>query len=179
MNSRNPTATSPITPSTRATISSGRWRLIAATAKVQPPSISTHSSIEPSCEPHDAASLYCTGSCEFELVATLTTEKSLVTNEYARQPKAMATNRNSPAASGRASAIHAGTRRAAPASGSVPSTVASSSARISANCPSSGIMVVSGSFALAVAYCRSDFAALSIAARVCAWSTAAAASGGM
>ena len=81
MNSRNPTATRPITPSTRATISSGRCREKSATAAVQPVSISTHSSIEPSWEPQDAAILYSSGSCVFELVATLTTEKSLVANE--------------------------------------------------------------------------------------------------
>ena len=34
MNSRKPTLMSPITPSTRATISSGRWRLLSATAIV-------------------------------------------------------------------------------------------------------------------------------------------------
>ena len=62
----------------------------------------------------------------------------------------------------------------APTSGSVPSSAASSSARISANWPSSGII---GSV-LCVIACT-VLAALSIAARVCAWSTAAAASGGM
>ncbi len=72
---------SPITPSTRATISSGRWRLRSATAVVQAPSMNTHSSIEPSCEPHDAAIRYSSGSRELELVATLATEKSLATNE--------------------------------------------------------------------------------------------------
>ena len=80
-NSRKPTATRPITPSTRATISSGRWRLLSATATVHAPSMNTHSSIEPSCEPQLAAIRYWSGSCEFELVATLTTEKSFATNE--------------------------------------------------------------------------------------------------
>ena len=55
MKSRNPALTSPITPSTRVTSRSGRWRLKSATAKVQPPSISSHSTIEPSCDPHVAA----------------------------------------------------------------------------------------------------------------------------
>ena len=72
---------SPITPSTRATISSGRWRLLSATAIVHAPSMNTHSSIEPSCEPHVAAIRYWSGSCELELVATFSTEKSLATNE--------------------------------------------------------------------------------------------------
>ena len=49
------------------------------------------------------------GNCEFELVATFSTEKSLLTNEYARQPKAIATKVNWPCAAGRATAIHAGT----------------------------------------------------------------------
>jgi hypothetical protein len=89
-----------MTPSTRATISSGRWRL-ERDGDVQPPSISTHSRIEPSCEPHVAATRYCSGSCEFELVATLTTEKSLLTNDRARQPNANAMNRNCPRARAR------------------------------------------------------------------------------
>ena len=54
-NSRKPTLTRPITPSTRATISSGRWRLLSDTASVQIESMSTHSIIEPSCEPQVAA----------------------------------------------------------------------------------------------------------------------------
>ena len=58
-------------------ICSGRWRLNTATATVHTVSISTHSSSEPSCEPQVAASRYCSGSCEFELVATFSTEKSL------------------------------------------------------------------------------------------------------
>ena len=55
MKSRKPTLTRPITPSTRATMRSGSWRLKTATAKVQPASISVQSSIEPSCEPQLAA----------------------------------------------------------------------------------------------------------------------------
>ncbi len=70
-----------MTPITRATISSGRWRENTVTAKVHHASIRTHSSIEPSCEPQLAATLYCSGSCEFELLATFSTEKSLLTNE--------------------------------------------------------------------------------------------------
>ena len=48
------------------------------TAVAQPVSISTHSSSDPSCDPHDAAIRYCSGSCEFECCATFSTEKSLV-----------------------------------------------------------------------------------------------------
>jgi hypothetical protein len=132
MNSRKPTLTSPMTPMTRAAISSGRWRLLIETASVQLESMSTHSIIEPSCEPHVAAKRYWIGSCEFELVATFSTEKSLLRNEYARQPQAIAMNRNCPCATGRASAIHEGMRRAAPAIGSVPWTIASRNARINA-----------------------------------------------
>ena len=87
---------SPMTPRTRATISSGRWRLLSATAIVHAPSMNTQSSIEPSCEPHAAAIRYSSGSRELELVATFNTEKSFATNEYARQPKANAMNRNCP-----------------------------------------------------------------------------------
>jgi hypothetical protein len=52
---RNPTLTSPSTPMTRAAMRSGKWRLKTATASVHDASISVHRSIEPSCEPHDAA----------------------------------------------------------------------------------------------------------------------------
>ena len=166
MKSRKPTLTRPITPSTRATISPGRWRENSDTATVQPDSISTHSSIEPSCEPQVAATWYAAGSCEFEFVATLSTEKSFCTNDHTRQPNAIATNRNCPCAAGRASAIQSRTPRAAPTSGSVPCTSASSSARISAKWPSSGI---TGS---RPSYLRVFWA-------FCACSTACAASGGM
>ena len=54
-NSRKPTATSPITASTRASSTAGRLRERNVTAVAQPVSISTHSSSEPSCEPHVAA----------------------------------------------------------------------------------------------------------------------------
>ena len=57
MKEMKPIVTSPITPSTRATISSGRRRLKMATAAPQLDNISTHSSSEPSCEPQDAATL--------------------------------------------------------------------------------------------------------------------------
>ncbi len=49
--------TSPITPSTRASISAGRWRLKTLTAAVHKASIRIHSSIEPSCEPQAAVIL--------------------------------------------------------------------------------------------------------------------------
>ena len=52
MNNRKPVLTSPITPSTRATISRGKWRLKSVTPKVHTPSIRSHSKIEPSCPPH-------------------------------------------------------------------------------------------------------------------------------
>ena len=88
MKSRKPNDTRPCTPSTRATISSGRCFEKTETARVHHASISTHSSSEPSCEPQLAATLYCTGSCELEFWATFSTEKSLVTNEYSEaQPR--------------------------------------------------------------------------------------------
>ena len=51
---RKPTATTPITPSTRAITTSGSPRENSATAPVQIASTSAHSSSEPSCEPHTA-----------------------------------------------------------------------------------------------------------------------------
>ena len=51
---RKPTEISPMTPSTRATISSGTLRENIATDMVHTARISTHNSKEPSCEPHVA-----------------------------------------------------------------------------------------------------------------------------
>ncbi len=70
MKLRNPTLTKPSTPSTRATMSLGKWLLNTLTAAVQPASISIHHSSEPSCPPHTAAMRYCNGSAELELEAT-------------------------------------------------------------------------------------------------------------
>ena len=81
MNRMNPTLIRPITPSTRATISSGRCRLNTLTATDQPESMKTHNRSDPSCEPQLAAKRYCAGSSEFEFLATFITEKSLLTNE--------------------------------------------------------------------------------------------------
>jgi hypothetical protein len=55
MKSRKPTLTKPITPSTRATISSGRRAENTLTASVHSDSMKTHSSIEPSWLPQVAA----------------------------------------------------------------------------------------------------------------------------
>ena len=55
-NSSNPALISPITPSTRATSTRGRCRLFMATAPVHTAITSVHSRIDPSCEPHVAAS---------------------------------------------------------------------------------------------------------------------------
>src|SRR5215467_8601840 len=100
MNRMNPTLTNPITPSTRATTSSGRVRLVSATETDHTESMNTQSSIDPSCDPHEAATLYCMGSSELEFCATLRTEKSLVTNEWIRQPNANATKHACPIAAG-------------------------------------------------------------------------------
>ena len=51
MKHRKPTLIKPITPKTRATVSSGNCRLNMATAKVHNTSISLHNSREPSCPP--------------------------------------------------------------------------------------------------------------------------------
>jgi hypothetical protein len=58
MKSRKPALTSPSTPSTRATMASGRWRENSATASVHSDSIIAHSSSEPSCPPQTPAILY-------------------------------------------------------------------------------------------------------------------------
>src|SRR2546426_10090131 len=95
---------------------------------------------DPSCEPQVAASRYCSGSCELEFVATFSTEKSLLINEYARQEKAIATKMNCACAVGRAIATSCEMPRDAPICGSTASVSASMSARINANCPISGII---------------------------------------
>ena len=107
MNSRKPTLIMAITESMRASISRGKCRLNTVTASIHTVSISTHSSSEPSWLPQVAAKRYCTGRLELELLATLSTEKSLPTKDQARQPNAIATNTNCPCAAGRATAIHA------------------------------------------------------------------------
>ena len=76
-----PAASKPITPSTRARTGSGRWRPKPATASIHSDCISTHSSIEPSCEPQAALKRYIAGSIELEFSATLRTEKSSCRNE--------------------------------------------------------------------------------------------------
>ena len=70
MNSRKPTATSPMTPMTRAIITSGMLRLKSVTAPVQTDNVSAHSSSEPSCPPHTAENRYCVGNWVFEFCAT-------------------------------------------------------------------------------------------------------------
>ena len=92
----------------------------------------THSSSDPSWLPHVAAKRYSTGSVVLELVATFSTEKSLWTNDHARQPNASATNTNWPCAAGRAIAISRVLPRAAPTSGRMPCTSAMQSAITSA-----------------------------------------------
>ncbi len=55
MNARNPALMMPMTPSTRAVISSGRWPLNRLTALIHTPSIRVQSSSEPSCPPQTPA----------------------------------------------------------------------------------------------------------------------------
>ena len=65
-----PTPTRPSTPSTRARNAFGRLFENAATSSAQVARISIHSSSEPSCAPHTAATRYISGSSVLELVAT-------------------------------------------------------------------------------------------------------------
>ena len=55
VNSMKPPLIRPITPSTRLEKVAGSWRLKAATATLQIDRIKIHSSSEPSCAPHTAA----------------------------------------------------------------------------------------------------------------------------
>ena len=57
VNSRKPTLIRPMTPITRATITSGSWRERSATATVQPARIRPHIRIEPSWLPQTAVTL--------------------------------------------------------------------------------------------------------------------------
>src|SRR6266481_1694516 len=81
VNNKKPTATKPITPNTRATISFGKCLLKVATADVQIDRKNTHNNNDPSCPPQIAAKRYCAGNCEFECVETYSTEKSLLRKE--------------------------------------------------------------------------------------------------
>ena len=174
MKERKPTLISPSTPNTRDTMSSGKWLLNTLTAIVHSDSINTHNKSEPSCPPHTPATRYSSGSAEFELDATYSTEKSFCTNAYVRQPKAIATNTACPCAAGRASFIHDARPRCAPTSGSVPCTTAMISARTSAKFPSSGIIWV-------LPWCYFVLTMVLVAFWLvdCAFFTASAASGGM
>ena len=139
-NRMKPRLSRPITDRMRASTGSGRWRLNCATARVHPACISNHSNIEPSWLPQDAAMRKCKGSALLELVATLSTEKSLRTNEVIRQMKLITTSANKALALGRATAIQSARPFWAPTSGTVPSTRLTPSASHRAKCPSSGVM---------------------------------------
>ena len=90
----NPAESIPITPRTRAATSGGSCRLNSASASIHTDCIACHNSIEPSCEPQDAATRYGSGSSELEFSATLRTEKSFCTNDATRQAQANNTNRH-------------------------------------------------------------------------------------
>ncbi len=63
MNSRKPTLISPITPNTRATISSRQMAAENADRdRSRDASMKVHSSSEPSCDPQVAAKRYCSGN---------------------------------------------------------------------------------------------------------------------
>ncbi len=110
------------------------------TLAVQSPNMSVHSNNEPSCEPQVAAKRYATGNCECELVATFSTVKSFVTNDTAREQKAMTRNKNCARAARVPTAIQDGLPRAAPIIGTVACVSAINSASIDAKCPTSGII---------------------------------------
>src|SRR2546430_13112776 len=86
-------------------------------------------SSEPSCDPQVAANRYCSGSCEFEFVATFRTEKSFVMNEYARHENAIVTKMNCACAVGRAIATSCGMPLEAPINGRVTCVSARSEER--------------------------------------------------
>src|ERR1022692_212175 len=140
VNNMKPQLTSPITPSTRLAKVSGSWRLNAATAALQIDRIKIHSNSEPSCAPHTAATRYNSGSCELELRATYSTEKSLFTNAYTRQAKAITTNTNCPATAGRATLIQSDLPRHAPPKPKNACARLSTKAKVRANTPSSGVI---------------------------------------
>ena len=120
MNNRNPTEIKPITPSTRATISSGKCLLNPATAAVHTVRINAHNSSEPSWPPHTAATRKWMGSCELECCATYNTEKSLATKDMTRQAKAIETKKNCPKANGLAVFINSKLPLVAPVMGKTP-----------------------------------------------------------
>src|ERR1019366_1155811 len=130
MNNMKPTAINPITPNTRATISSGRCLLNVATAAVQIDRMNTHNNKEPSWPPQIAAKRYCRGNPELECSATYSTEKSLWRKALARVANASAINTNCPNANGRAMLINTELLRAAPSIGNTPKVIAKKSAMI-------------------------------------------------
>src|SRR5262249_54415616 len=117
MKSKKPTLIAPMTLRTRASISGGTFRLYKVTAKVHRPRISVHKRSEPSCDPHVAANRYAIGNCEFELAATLRTEKSLLMNDQARHKNAVATRKNCARPAMTATLIHGEYRIVAPIMG--------------------------------------------------------------
>ena len=78
-----------------------------------------------------------------ELRATYSTEKSLVTKQYTRQPNAIATNTNCPVTAGRATPIQSLLPRQAPARPKNACARLSTKARMRANTPSSAAMTIS------------------------------------
>src|SRR5690606_38223082 len=142
-NSRKPTETRPRTPRMRARNTDESVREKAATAHVQPESISDQSSIEPSCEPQLAATRSSVGRSVFEWLATSATEKSLLTKAAIRVAKAITMATNCAIAAGCATAIRRASCRCAPTSGRTPSASPRASATARAKCPSSTLM---GSF---------------------------------
>ena len=85
VNIMKPQLTSPMTPSTRASMRWSSCREKTDTAIVQPERIRVHSRIEPSWLPHTAVMRKISGRFELEWLAASATEKSLVTNACVRQ----------------------------------------------------------------------------------------------
>ena len=85
VNRMKPQLTSPMMPSTRASIGSSSCFENIDTASVHNDRISAHSRMEPSWLPHTAVMRYINGSAEFECCAASAIEKSLVTKACVRQ----------------------------------------------------------------------------------------------
>ena len=119
MKSRNPTLTRPMTPSTRATMRSGRWRLKSGDGEGPARRASaSRAASSPRAIPRSRRSGSARAAASSSCSATFRTEKSLSTKLAARAAKATATKTNWPTAIGRAVASSAGACPcAAPASG--------------------------------------------------------------
>ena len=141
MNAMNTAVMLARTTSTRVTSTSGNCFENTATAALQPVNINTHSSSEPSCEPHVAEIRYCIGNSELELVATFNTLKSPCANAVIKQANAMVTRPNSASVLLRVKSAIATPRRKLATPATQALLIATKNARIREKRPSSGIMM--------------------------------------